>query len=310
MSETVADAGSLFLLLLALGGEALLGEMRLLFRHLPHPRFLAGQLVDILEPRLNRAMRGPRTRLLRGALVVLVVLALAVGAGLALAWLARNLPFLLPVQVLVMMSLLAQRGPHDRVAEAAMLMDRGSLVLAHEALRPVAGLGPGALDGLGVPGTVRIGALALARAFVHGIVAPCFWYVLLGLPGLLLQQAALVMAARLQGPARDDPRYRDFGMAASRLNDALAVLPAALAALILGLAAIFVPKADPGAALTHAWRGRQGPAGWPTAAMAAALGLDAVAGPAELDRARMLYAVACLINAGLIAALALLLLSV
>ena len=310
MSATVADAGSLFLLLLALGGEALMGEMRWLFRRVPHPRFLVGQLVDLLEPRLNRDLRGTRARLVRGALVAVIVMVLALGAGLGVAVLTRNVPFLLPVEFLVMMSLVAQRGPHDRVAEAAKLMDRGSLLLAQEALRPVAGLGPGALDGLGLPGTVRIGALALARAFVHGVAAPCFWYVLLGLPGLCLQQAVLVMAVRLQGSARDDPRYRDFGLAAIRLNEALTLLPAALAALVLGLAAIFVPKAHPVAALTGGWGRRQGPAGWPTSAMAAALGLDQVAGPAELDRARMLYAVACLINAGLIAALALLLLSV
>lgn len=309
MSTTVASAGSLFLLLLALGAEALLGEMRWLFRRVPHPRLLVGLLVDWLEPRLNRATRGPRARLVRGALVVVAVTALAVAAGAALAWLARNLPLFWSLELLVVMSLVAQRGPHDRIADAATLMGQGSLVAAQEALRPVAGLGPGALDGLGVPGTVRIGALALARAFVHGVAAPCFWYVLLGLPGLFLQQAVLVMAVRLHGAAGEDPRYRDFGMAAGRLNVAVTVLPAALAALILGLAAAFVPKAHPAAALAAAGRARQGPSGWPTSAMAVALGLDVAAGPAELDRARMLYAVACLINSGTIAALALLLLS-
>lgn len=309
MSTMVASAGSLFLLLLALGGEALMGELRWLFRRVPHPRLLAALLVDFLEPRLNRATRGPRARLVRGALVVLAVALLALAAGLAAAWIARNLPVLWAVELVLVMSLLAQRGPHDRVAEAAKLMGQGSLVTAQEVLRPVAGLGPGALDGLGVPGTVRVGALALARAFVHGVAAPCFWYVLLGLPGLFLQQAVLVMAVRLHGPA-DDLRYRDFGMAAGRLNDALATLPAALAALVLALAACFVPKARPVRALGAPWRGRQGPAGWATSAMAAALELDVEAGPAELDRARMLYAVACLINAGLIAALVLLLLSV
>lgn len=309
MSTMTASAGSLFLLLLALGGEALMGELRWLFRRVPHPRLWVVLLVDLLEPRLNRAMRGASARLVRGALLVVAVVLLALAAGLAIAWISRNMPFLWPVELVLVMSLIAQRGPHDRIAEAAKLMGQGSLVAAQEALRPVAGLGPGALDGLGIPGTVRVGALALARAFVHGVAGPCFWYVLLGLPGLFLQQAVLVMAVRLHGPG-EDLRYRDFGMTAARLNDALAVLPAAIAALVLALAACFVPKARPAQALGAPWRGRLGPAGWATSAMAAALGLDLAAGPFELDRARMVYAVACLINAGLIAALALLLLSV
>jgi hypothetical protein len=82
---------------------------------------------------------------------------------------------------------------------------------------------------------------------------------------------------------------------------------------MLGLAAACVPGGRPAAALAEAWRGKAGSGGWPEAAMVAALGLDLAAvtvGPAELERARMLYTVACLINAGAVAALALLLLSV
>ena len=318
MNASLAGAGSLIVLLLALGGEAVLGEMRWLFARVPHPRLLVGETVDFLESRLNRAMRGPRSRLVRGALVVVAVLGLAIGVGVGLAWLVDWLPYLWPLELLLMISLIAQRGPYVRTAPAVRLLAEGGLVAGQEALRPLAGLGPGALDGLGLAGTVRIAALALARAFVHGVVAPCFWFALLGLPGLFLQQAVLVLAARLRGGPLDDPRYRDFGMTAGRLNDALSLLPAAIAALMIGLAAAFVPRGRPWAALAAAWRGDagnlggtgRGPAAAPGRAIAAALGRDPGAGPTELERARMLYAVACLINAGAIAALALLLLSV
>lgn len=307
MNSSVAGAGALFVLLLALGGEAALGEMRWLFARVPHPRLLLGAAVDFLEGRLNRALRGSRSRLVRGALVALVVLALAVAVGVRIHGLVRLAPYLWLLELVLVMSLIAQRGPYERVARAARLIADGGLVAGQEALRPLAGLAPGALDGMGPAETVRIAVAALARAFVNGVVAPCFWFALLGLPGLFLQQAALVLAARFKGGRADDPRYRDFGMAAGRLNEALTLIPAALAVLMLGLAAACVPRGRPAAALAEAWRGGAG--SWPEAAMAAALGLDLAAGPGELERARMLYTVVCLINAGAIAALALLLLS-
>jgi adenosylcobinamide-phosphate synthase len=313
MSPSLAGAGALFVLLLALGGEAVLGEMRWLYGRVPHPRLLVGETVEFLERRLNRALRGPRSRLVRGTLVALVVLALAVAVGLGVHWIARRVPYLWLLELVLIMSLVAQRGPYERVARAARLIADGGLVAGQEALRPLAGLAPGGLDGLGLAETVRVALAALARALVHGVVAPCFWFALLGLPGLFLQQAALVLAARLKGGRADDPRYRDFGMAAGRLNEALTLIPAALAVLMLGLAAACVPGGRPAAALAEAWRGKAGSGGWPEAAMVAALGLDLAAvtvGPAELERARMLYTVACLINAGAVAALALLLLSV
>ena len=324
MGTTIAGAGSLFLLLLALGGEAALGEMRWLFRRVPHPRLLVGAAVEFLERRLNRATRGPRSRLVRGLLVALVVLLLAVAAGFAIHAVTRLLPYLWPVELVLVMSLVAQRGPYQRVAVVARLLGAGGLVAAQEALRPLAGLPPGGLDGVGLGETVRVGGAALARAFVHGVVAPCFWYALLGLPGLFLQQAALVLAARLTGGGVDHPRYGDFGMAARRLNEALTLLPALIATLMLGLAAVFVPHGRPLAAFAEAGRALRGArvsagvGAWPAAAMLAALapgsgtgsGTNKGLGAAELERARMLYVVGCLINAAAVAGLALLLLSV
>lgn len=321
MSTTLASAGALFLLLLALGGEAALGEMRWLFGRLPHPRLLLGQVVELLERRLNRTSRGRHSRLARGGLVAVAVVALAVAVGLLVQWIARLVPYFWPVELLIMMSLVAQRGPYMRAARAAELLSQGGLVAGQEALRPLVGAPPGGLDRLDLPDTVRVGVAALARAFVHGVVAPCFWFALLGLPGLFLQQAVLVLASRFGGGIASDPRYRDFGMVAGRLHEAINFIPAILAAAILALAAVFVPQGRPESALAATWRtilrfdsaARLGSLGPAAAAMIAALGADRAGqgwGAVELERARMLYIVGCLINAGLVAGLALLLLSI
>jgi adenosylcobinamide-phosphate synthase len=322
MSSTLASAGALFFLLLALGGEAALGEMRWLFARLPHPRLLLGRVVELLEQRLNRTSRGRRSRLVRGGLVAVVVVALAFGAGLLVQWIAWAVPYLWPVELLIMMSLVAQRGPYMRAARAALLLSQGGLVAAQEALRPLVGAPPGELDKLDLQDTVQVGVAALARAFVHGVVAPCFWFALLGLPGLFLQQAVLVLSARFGGGIASDPRYRDFGMVAGRLHEVINFLPALLAGAMLACAAVFVPQGRPESALVATWRtflrlepaARLGSLGPAPAAMIAALGADREAshgwGAVELERARMLYIVGCLINAGLVAALALLILSV
>src|SRR5690606_30759574 len=109
---------------------------------------LVGETVDGLERRLNRALRGRRTRLVRGLLVVLAIAGLAIAAGLLVELLVRHVRFLWPLALLLVASLLTQRGPHDRAARAARLLADGGVVSAQEALRPLAGLGPRGLDGL------------------------------------------------------------------------------------------------------------------------------------------------------------------
>jgi adenosylcobinamide-phosphate synthase len=118
-------------------------------------------------------------------------------------------------------------------------------------------------------------------------------------------------------------KYRAFGMASARLDDLLNLIPARLAGLLLALAAPFVPKGKPVAALTtmitDARHHRSPNSGWPEAAAAGALGLAlggprkypglvvdekwigsgrARAGIADIHRALHLFTVACVLNTG------------
>ncbi len=139
---------------------------------------------------------------------------------------------------------------------------------------------------------------ALGRHFARGLLGPICWYVLLGLPGLFLQQGVQVMAMGL-GAGQSAPRAGAFGLAPRALDRALALPPDYLAGLILAAAAAFVPGGQPLLALGPALTGRASAGGALGAALA---GLPA---SARLRPALAIFAVACLIDAGLIALLAL-----
>ena len=124
-------------------------------------------------------------------------------------------------------------------------------------------------------------------------------------------------------------RYHAFGFTAAKLDDVLNLIPARLAGLILTIAALAAPKGNPARAFKTMWRDaskHNSPnAGWPEAATAGALGL-ALAGPRkyphhttdapwvgdgsakatanDIERALYLYVVACLINALIVAVIA------
>ena len=119
----------------------------------------------------------------------------------------------------------------------------------------------------------------LAENFSDGVVAPLFWYALLGLPGLLAYKAVNTLDSML---GHRTPRYADFGRPAARLDDLVNLVPARLAGGIVVAAAVLVLGADAGRAwrvmLRDAPRHRSPNAGWQEAAFAGALDL-ALAGP-------------------------------
>src|SRR5262249_38682653 len=75
------------------------------------------------------------------------------------------------------------------------------------------------LDGAGV---ARAAVESLAENFSDGIVAPVFWLVVAGLPGIALYKAINTADSMI---GHRTPRYADFGWAAARLDD-LVHLPA------------------------------------------------------------------------------------
>jgi adenosylcobinamide-phosphate synthase len=318
----VSRVDPLLILLGALALDLVVGDMRGLFKRIPHPVVLIGKLVAALEARLNRAARSETTRRARGALTVIVVVALAAGVGWLILRFTRGMVWGWAIELVIAAILLAQRSLYDHVARVWTALEGGNLAQGREAVSHIVGRDPASLDEHGV---ARGGIESLAENFSDGVVAPAFWYILLGLPGMLAYKAINTLDSMI---GHRSPRYLAFGAAAARLDTAVNFIPARLAGLIFTLAAIITPAANPAAALRVMWRDarkhKSVNAGWPEGAVAGALGL-ALAGPRrygaetvndpwigdgraratalDMRRALYLYVVAGLIHAALIGGL-------
>ncbi|MBM3516766.1 MAG: hypothetical protein FJX56_02550, partial [Alphaproteobacteria bacterium] len=114
----------------------------------------------------------------------------------------------------------------------------------------------------------------LAERLTDCVIGPIFWFVLLGFPGLLACRAVALTSLALD-PRR--PQFAAFGALASRLNDAILMLPGLLATVLIGLAALVVPGGNALAAWTGVLRRatlhRSRAYGFAAGALAGALGL-------------------------------------
>ena len=168
----------------------------------------------------------------------------------------------------------------------------------------------------------------MAENFADGVVAPAFWGVVAGLPGMAVYKAANTADSMI---GHRTTRYERYGWAAARFDDVVNLPASRLAALWIVLAAALVPGAQAGAAIRAVFRDasrhRSPNAGWPEAAMAGALGLR-LAGPrtyggvavtdawmgdgraeatvADIGQALRVYGAACWLQAGSFAVLGLL----
>ncbi|MFQ5971990.1 MAG: adenosylcobinamide-phosphate synthase CbiB, partial [Alphaproteobacteria bacterium] len=303
-------------LLVALIVDAVLGDMPHVFRVVPHPVAWVGRAADWLEKRLNRPRRGARTRAVRGALLVFGFAALAWALGVAVGAALDGFASGWVIEAIVVAVLLAQRSLFDHARAVARALGEGGVEAGRDAVRHIVGRDPDRLDEEGV---ARAAIESVAENFADGVVAPAFWYLLLGLPGLFLYKTVNTLDSMF---GHRDARHAIFGIAPARFDDILNLAPARLAAWMIAFAAVFLPRGRPRGAVRTMFRdaGKHSSpnAGWPEAAMAGALGVallgprhyegdrvddpwlgeefTAQATPAHIRRALYVFAVACFID--------------
>lgn len=304
------------MMLVALALDLALGWPNWLFARIGHPVTWLGRLITGLEARLNRP--GPSRRLRGVATALIVIAAAALPAEAVQAALPGGWAGLLIGGVLAW-PLVALRSMHDHVVAVARPLMAGDLGAARHAVSMIVGRDPAQLD---QPGVARAALESLAENSSDGIIAPLFWGVVAGLPGIAAYKAINTLDSMI---GHRTARYEEFGWASARIDDLANLAPARLSGLLFSLAA----GRDAGRALTVMARDarahRSPNAGWPEAAMAGALGIrlsgprvygDRVApepwlngtapdpGPQDLARGLGLYRRAMAIAAGLIALIA------
>ena len=237
-----------------------------LFQRFNHPVVWFGKLIDWLDKSLNKQGVSPQEGRLRGAFAVVVLLAAAFIPSYYLARWLSHWPFGWLAEALLATTLIAQKSLKDHVLAVYDGLGR-SLAEGRQKVSMIVGRDPNQLDEAGV---AKAALESLAENASDGIVAPVLWYALLGLPGIAMYKAINTADSMI---GHKNAKYQWFGWAAARLDDVVNLPASRLTGYLFAAAEpsrfrqiVAVMKRD---APKHGSPN----AGWPEAAMAAALGV-------------------------------------
>lgn len=196
-----------------------------------HPIRLIGDTLSFFEKLLRRIGWDGRA----GGCLLFLLLALAWVVVPSFAIYAAggwSTTVSLVLHILAVYICFALRDLVDHVRRVQKAARRQDLPATHQAIGLFVGREVGHMD---FQACRRAAIESLAESFVDGFLSALFWYVLLGVPGLLLFKVVSTMDSMI---GFKTPKYFYFGWCGARVDDLMNYMPARLGWLLLGLSAI------------------------------------------------------------------------
>lgn len=246
--------------LVAILVDACFGWPAGLYQRIGHPVTWLGQLITALDQRLNRGDQ----RVLRGVIASLVTIAAAVLPAILLTCLLLPLPGGTVLLGILAAPLVAARSLDEHVSAVARPLAQGHVHAARAAVAMIVGRD---LDDRPEP-IARAALESLAENTSDGVVAPVFWCLVGGLPGIAAYKAINTLDSMI---GHLNARHGEFGRFAARLDDVVNLPASRLTGAFFALAAM---RRQAWQVMRRDARHHRSPnAGWPEAAMAGALGV-------------------------------------
>ncbi|GAC1415436.1 MAG: adenosylcobinamide-phosphate synthase CbiB [Candidatus Velthaea sp.] len=231
----------------------------------PHPVRAFGAIIAGAERRYND--RTPAARASGAAVAALLTAATFASTALFLAALKRRAPRTeIAVAAILGATTLATTDLLREATGVVHALEANDIEIARTRVARIVGRDTTRLNDQEI---ARAVIETLAESAADGIVAPLFWLAAGGVPAALAFKMVSTMDSMI---GHRDERYRYFGTAAARLDDLMNFAPARITASLIALVCR-APVRALRVALRDARAHASPNAGWPEAAMAAALGV-------------------------------------
>lgn len=192
---------------------------------LPHPIVWFGKMISWGEHRLNKGSH----RMAKGAVMAIVLILMVFFVVWGLKRLVPNMVLWLILDTIIIFYCLAGTTLIREVREVFLALDR-SLDEGRKQVARIVGRDTSQLSAQ----EVRTAALeTLAENLSDGVIAPLFWFALLGTPGMLAYKMVNTLDSMI---GYRTERYKDFGCWAARIDDVANYIPARLTALLMVIA--------------------------------------------------------------------------
>ncbi len=255
-------------LLVAVIVDAIWGDDHLLWRKFRHPIVLFGQYINFLDIEFNRDEFTESSRTFNGAIVVIMSIIIIWFIALFIEGLLFGNIIGNVILGLIISILLAGKSLFDHVKCIYDDFMRDDIDNAKKNLSKIVSRKVDDYDESAITrGTIE----SLSENLSDGYIAPLFWLLIAGLPGVFIYKFVNTADSMI---AYKNDKYNNFGKLTAYVDDVLNFIPARLSSILITLASFVLKENWQQAIICIKQDARKSPSpnsGWPESAMAGAL---------------------------------------
>lgn len=199
--------------------DIILGWPDVLFKLIGHPVTWLSKVINILDLNLNKRSFSNNIRKFNGFITLLICLILISALFITVQIILNNLPFGIFIAMIFTWPLIAINSMHKHIRNILKDFNNNKIKSIRKSVSKIVGRN-----------TLKLNKISLIRASIEslgentsdGIIAPVFWALIFGLPGIALYKTINTLDSMI---GYKNTQYKDFGWASARLDDFVNIIP-------------------------------------------------------------------------------------
>lgn len=259
--------------------DIVFGWPNTIFKLIGHPVTWMGNLINLLDRIFNQKLFSNNFKKLGGLITLLICILTVITCIILLEEFFNYTSFGLMLSMIVAWPFLAINSMHQHIRKILFDLKDNNLNLARKSVSKIVGRDTKKLNKVNL---IRSSLESLSENTSDGIVAPIFWGLLFGLPGLAVYKVINTLDSMI---GYKNEKYFFFGWASAKMDDFINIIPSRITGILYAMVSgklIFTISIMFKNAKKHASPN----AGYPEAALSGALNVK-LYGPRSYEGVKM-----------------------
>lgn len=206
-----------------------LGWPNVLFKLVGHPVTWLSKIINLLDVNLNNPSYSDNAKRLNGCIALLICIVLISIIFMTIQKILANVPFGIFITMILTWPLIAINSMHKHIKDILEDFKKNKIQLIRKSVSKV--VGRNTLN-LNKTNLVRASIESLGENTSDGIIAPIFWGLIFGLPGIALYKTINTLDSMI---GYKNNKYKDFGWASARVDDFVNLIPSRITGIFYAL---------------------------------------------------------------------------